>query len=98
DQYLFGHELMVAPVTSYGTRERSVYLPKGANWYDFNTGELHQGGKTVTVKAPLTQIPLLVKAGAIVPMGPVTQYVDEQPDAPLTLNVYTGADGKFSLY
>jgi alpha-D-xyloside xylohydrolase len=98
DQYLFGHELMVAPVTAYGARERQVYLPKGAGWYDFHSGELHQGGKTVTVKAPLTQIPLLVKAGAIVPMGPVTQYVDEHPDAPLTLNVYTGADGKFSLY
>jgi alpha-D-xyloside xylohydrolase len=98
DQYLFGHELLVAPVTAYGVRERSVYLPKGASWYDFQTGALHQGGKTVTLKAPLTQIPLLVKAGAILPLGPVTQYVDEHTDAPLTLNVYTGADGKFSLY
>lgn len=98
DQYLFGHDLMVAPVTVYGARERSVYMPKGAAWYDFYTGELHKGGATVVLKAPVTRMPLLVKAGAILPMGPVTQYVDEHPDAPLTLNVYTGADGQFSLY
>ncbi|KQW93653.1 alpha-xylosidase [Massilia sp. Root418] len=98
DQYLFGHSLMVAPVHVYGARERSVYMPKGASWYDFDTGEVHQGGAAVTVKAPYGRIPVLVKAGAILPMGPVTQYVDERPDAPLTLNVYTGADGSFSLY
>ncbi len=98
DQYMFGHDLMVAPVHVYGARERSVYLPKGAAWYDFYTGELHQGGAAVVVKAPATRIPLLVKAGAILPMGPVTQYVDEHPDAPITLNIYTGADGQFSLY
>lgn len=98
DQYLFGHDLMVAPVYVYGARERKVYMPKGAAWYDFYTGEVHKGGATVTVKAPATRIPLLVKAGAILPMGPVTQYVDERPDAPITLNIYTGADGQFSLY
>jgi alpha-D-xyloside xylohydrolase len=98
DQYLFGHDLLVAPVTAYGARSRSVYLPKGAAWYDFYTGALHRGGQVVEVPAPAIRIPLLVRAGAIVPLGPVTQYVDERPDAPLTLNVYTGADGKFSLY
>jgi alpha-D-xyloside xylohydrolase len=98
DQYLFGHNLMVAPVYEYGARQRKVYMPKGATWYDFDTGEVHQGGTSVSVKAPYGRIPVLVKAGAIVPMGPVTQYVDEKPDAPLTLTVYTGADGKFSLY
>jgi alpha-D-xyloside xylohydrolase len=98
DQYLFGHSLMVAPVHVYGARERSVYMPKGTSWYDFDTGEVHKGGASVTVKAPYGRIPVLVKAGAILPMGPVTQYVDERPDAPLTLNVYTGADGSFSLY
>jgi alpha-D-xyloside xylohydrolase len=98
DQYLFGHDLMVAPVHVYGARERSVYMPKGAAWYDFHTGELHKGGSTATVKAPTARMPMLVRAGAILPMGPVTQYVDEHPDAPLTLNVYTGADGSFSLY
>jgi alpha-D-xyloside xylohydrolase len=83
---------------AYGARERSVVMPQGANWYNFHTGELYQGGTTATIKAPLSQIPLLVKAGAIVPMGPVTQYVDEHPDAPITLNIYTGANGQFSLY
>jgi alpha-D-xyloside xylohydrolase len=98
DQYLFGHDLLVAPVYVYGARERSVYMPKGANWYDFYTGELHKGGSKASIKAPETRMPLLVKAGAILPVGPVTQYVDEKPDAAITLNVYTGADGKFSLY
>jgi alpha-D-xyloside xylohydrolase len=98
DQYLFGRDLMVAPVVVYGARERSVYMPKGASWYDFHTGQLHKGGATVTMKAPAARIPMLVKAGAIMPMGPVMQYVDEKPDAPLTLTVYTGANGSFSLY
>lgn len=98
DQYLFGRSMLVAPVYVYGARERSVYMPKGADWYDFYTGELHKGGSTATIKAPETRMPVLVKAGAILPMGPVTQYVDEKPDAPTTLNVYTGADGKFTLY
>jgi alpha-D-xyloside xylohydrolase len=98
DQYLFGHDIMVAPFTVYGARERGVYMPKGAAWYDFYTGEVYKGGASVSVKAPATRIPLLIKAGAILPMGPVMQYVDEHPDAPLTLNVYTGADGGFSLY
>jgi len=98
DQYLFGRSMLVAPVYVYGARERSVYMPKGADWYDFYTGELHKGGSTATIKAPETRMPVLVKAGAILPMGPVTQYVDEKPDAPITLNVYTGADGQFTLY
>ncbi|WP_443750312.1 TIM-barrel domain-containing protein [Asticcacaulis solisilvae] len=98
DQYLFGHALLVAPVTEYQARSREVYLPKGADWYNFYTGEKLTGGKRTQVDAPVTQIPLFVRAGAIVPMGPVTQYVDEKPDAPLTLTVYTGADGTFSLY
>ncbi|TWI67767.1 alpha-D-xyloside xylohydrolase [Pseudoduganella lurida] len=98
DEYLFGHAFLVAPVYAYGARERSVYLPKGAQWYDYHTGQRHEGGRTVTAPAPETRMPLFVKAGSIVPMGPVTQYVDEKPDAPVTLKVYAGADGKFSLY
>ena len=98
DQYLFGHAIMVAPVYTYGARSRSVYLPAGASWYNYYTGEKSTGGKTVDVEAPVTQIPLFIKAGSLIPTGPVTQYVDEKPDAPLTVNVYTGADGSFSLY
>jgi alpha-D-xyloside xylohydrolase len=59
---------------------------------------LHKGGAAVTVKAPASRIPLFVKAGSVIPMGPVTQYVDEQPDAPIRLQVYAGANGQYSLY
>jgi len=98
DQYLFGHDFLVAPVTSYGARERSVYLPMGATWYDFDTGAVHKGGSAITAAAPAARMPLFVKAGAIIPTVPVQQYVDQQPDAPVTLKVYTGANGEFSLY
>jgi alpha-D-xyloside xylohydrolase len=98
DQYMFGPAMMVAPVSAYKVRERMVYMPRGANWYDFYTGQLHQGGAAVSVKAPASQIPLFVKAGSVVPMGPVTQYVDEQPDAPIRLQVYAGANGQYILY
>jgi alpha-D-xyloside xylohydrolase len=98
DEYLFGHAFLVAPVSEYKATSRSVYLPAGADWYDFYTGEHVNGGQTITANAPLSQMPLYVKAGSVVPMGPVTQYVDEKPDAPLTFMVYTGADGTFSLY
>ncbi len=98
DEYLFGKAILVAPVYEYGARTRSVYLPAGADWYDFYTGEKHTGGVQVTANAPVTQMPLFIRAGSIVPTGPVTQYVDEKPDAPLVITVYTGADGAFSLY
>jgi alpha-D-xyloside xylohydrolase len=98
DEYLFGHAFLVAPVSEYKATSRSVYLPAGADWYDFYTGERLAGGKSITANAPLSQMPLYVKAGSVVPMGPVIQYVDEKPDAPLTFTVYTGADGSFSLY
>jgi alpha-D-xyloside xylohydrolase len=98
DEYMFGKAFLVAPVYEYGARSRSVYLPKGADWYDFYNGQRLPGGQKVTAAAPITQMPLFVRAGSIVPTGPVTQYVDEKPDAPLTLIVYTGADGAFSLY
>ncbi|MGA9658398.1 MAG: TIM-barrel domain-containing protein [Asticcacaulis sp.] len=98
DEYLFGHAFLVAPVYAYKARSRSVYLPADADWYNYYTGEKHTGGQSIDVNAPVTEMPLFVKAGSVVPVGPVTQYVDEKPDAPLTLNVYTGADGSFSLY
>lgn len=98
DQYLFGKSMLVAPVTRYGATSRPVYFPGTATWFNVWTGEAVKGGETRTVAAPLDQMPVFVKAGAIVPMGPVTQYVDEKPDAPLTVLVYTGADGSYSLY
>ncbi len=98
DEYMFGHALLVAPVHDYLARSRGVYLPAGADWYNFYTGAKARGGQSLSVDAPVTQIPLFVKAGSLLPVGPVTQYVDEKPDAPITINVYTGADGTFSLY
>ncbi|WP_428312892.1 TIM-barrel domain-containing protein [Hydrocarboniphaga sp.] len=98
DAYMFGKSILVAPVYRYQATSRSVYFPAGADWYNAYTGEKVQGGNSQTVAAPLDQIPLFVKAGAILPTGPVTQYVDQKPDAPLTLYVYTGANGRYGLY
>ncbi|ESQ80066.1 TIM-barrel domain-containing protein [Asticcacaulis sp. YBE204] len=98
DAYMFGKAFLVAPVYRYKATSRAVYFPAGASWYNAWTGAVVKGGQTMTVAAPLDQMPLFVRAGSIVPMGPVIQYVDEKPDAPLTINVYTGADGNYSLY
>ncbi len=98
DQYLFGPAFLVAPVTTFKATTRPVYLPAGTSWIDFETGKRYDGGQTIEAAAPLQRMPLLVRAGAIVPRTVVQQYVDEKPDAPLTIEVYTGADGTFSLY
>ena len=98
DQYLFGPAFLVAPVASFKATSRPVYLPAGSSWIDFETGRRYGGGQTVDADAPLQRMPLFVRAGSIVPRTVVQQYVDEQPDAPLTIEVYTGADGSFSLY
>ena len=70
DQYLFGPAFLVNPVSDQGARSRAVYLPAGADWYDFNTGALHAGGQTIDASAPLARMPLFVRAGSIVPTGP----------------------------
>jgi alpha-D-xyloside xylohydrolase len=98
DQYLFGHALLVAPVTEFKARERQVYLPAGTGWYDLYSGRFEQGGRTIAAAAPYERIPVFVRAGSILPTGPELQYTREKPDAPLTLTVYAGADGRFSLY
>ena len=98
DQYLFGDALLVAPVSEYKARERGVYFPGTTRWYDFTTGQAYRGGTRATVAAPYGRMPLFVRAGAVLPMGPVMQYTDEHRDAPLTVAVYAGADGSFSLY
>lgn len=77
---------------------RSVYLPAPTNWYDFWTGEIYPGGQTLTFDAPIDKIPLLVKAGAILPMGPFVQYATEKQPDPLEIRIYSGADGEFALY
>jgi alpha-D-xyloside xylohydrolase len=98
DEYLFGPAFLVAPVTEYKARSREVYLPAGSTWYDFYTGRSMRGGRTVTAAAPYERMPLFVRAGAIVPTGPAIQHTGESTGGAVTLNVYTGADGSFSLY
>ncbi len=98
DQYMFGPAFLISPVHEYGARSRRVYLPSGTRWYDFHGGAIYDGGTTVMAAAPLEHMPVFVRAGAIVPVGPEIQYTGEKPDAPLVLQVYTGADGSFSLY
>jgi alpha-D-xyloside xylohydrolase len=80
-------------------RARSVYLPATAGgWYDFWSGELRKGGRSIDAAAPFDSIPVHVRAGSIVPTGPDRQYATEKVDGPITVRVYTGADGAFSLY
>jgi alpha-D-xyloside xylohydrolase len=97
DQYMFGPAFLVNPVMDYKARSRAVYLPK-ADWYDFWTGGMTGGGRSVTVDAPFDTMPIYVRAGSIVPVGPELQYTTEKPADPVTLYVYTGSDGAFTLY
>jgi alpha-D-xyloside xylohydrolase len=97
DQYMFGPSIMVAPVYHYGERSRQVYLPEGT-WYDFYTGKAIDGGKTVTIDAPYSRMPLLVKAGAIIPAGGDIQSTAETEQQPITIFVAAGKDGEFTLY
>jgi len=98
DEYLFGREFLVAPVTTFRARSRPVYLPAGADWYDFNSGAYLKGGQSIEAAAPYERMPLFVRAGSIVPAGPEIMNTGEQPDGPIVLHVFTGADGQFSLY
>jgi alpha-D-xyloside xylohydrolase len=98
DQFLFGPALLASPVTAYQVRSRPVHLPPAAAWYNFWTGAALPGGQTVDAPAPYDAMPLHVRAGSIVPAGPDLQYTDEKPADPITLYVYAGADGAFTLY
>ena len=110
DQFLFGTALLVCPVTSpmyYGPGSdpllnvekcRNVYLPAGGAWFDFWTGQRHEGGQTIRCAAPLETLPLFVRAGTLLPLGPDVQFAAEKPADPIELRVYAGADGELSLY
>lgn len=96
DQYMFGPSLMVCPVYEYKARSREVYLPAG-DWYDFNTGRHLEGGRTIEADAPYERMPLFVRAGAIIPTGgEIASTATPQHD--LTIEVWAGADGTFTLY
>ena len=96
-EYLWGRDLLVAPVFTQGAEAREVYLPVG-DWYDWWTGERLSGGRTVTRQVDLATMPIYARAGAVIPFDPVRQYMDEPVDEPTTIKVFRGADGEFTLY
>jgi alpha-D-xyloside xylohydrolase len=98
DEYLFGPSLLINPVYTYKQRSKQVYLPKGAGWYDLYKGQYFDGGQNVNADAPYERMPVFVKSGSILPFGPEIQYTSEKKADPITLYVYTGADGSFNLY
>jgi alpha-D-xyloside xylohydrolase len=95
NQFMYGPAMMVSPITAQGQTSRDVYLPAG-KWYNFWTGATANSGD-ITVDAPLSQIPLHVRAGSILPMGPDIQYAAERADT-IELRVYPGKDGAFTIY
>jgi len=107
DQYMFGPAFLVNPVTQQlytGSnandlpKTRKVYLPTGTKWYDFWTGETLNGGQSINAAAPIDVMPLYVKAGSIVPMGPNVEYATQATSAPIELRIYPGANGEFKFY
>jgi alpha-glucosidase/alpha-D-xyloside xylohydrolase len=97
DEYLWGRDILVAPVVEKGASSRRLYLPAGT-WFDFWTGERMDGGREVDRAVDLATMPLYVRAGAIVPMGPVKQYTAAPAEGPLTITVYPGTDGSFEVF
>jgi len=97
DEYLWGRDILVAPVVARGATSRRLYLPRG-QWIDFWTNELMEGGREIDRPVDLETMPLYVRAGAVLPMGPVKQYVGENVAEPASLVVYPGANGSSSLY
>jgi alpha-glucosidase/alpha-D-xyloside xylohydrolase len=97
DEYLWGRDLLVAPIVEKGATERKLYLPEG-DWYDFWTNERRAGKRELTRKVDLATMPLYVRAGAILPLDPVRQYTAEPTAEPTTVRVYPGRDGELRLY
>jgi hypothetical protein len=91
-------QMLVQPITTAGATSATVMLPAGASWIHYWSGAVYAGGTTVTVAAPLEQVPLFVKAGSIIPLGPTVRYVDELPADPLTLDVYPAGKTSYTFY
>jgi alpha-D-xyloside xylohydrolase len=110
DQFMFGPSLLINPVTHpmyYSLnstplenveKARSVYLPAGTGWYDFWTGQHYEGGQTIFADAPIQKLPLFVRSGSILPIGPEIQFVDQSTNEPIELHIYSGQDAEFELY
>jgi alpha-glucosidase (family GH31 glycosyl hydrolase) len=98
DEYLFGPNILVAPIFDQRFVARDIYLPRGV-WYHFWSGQPVQGGREFKAQyADISKMPLYIRAGTILPLGPVKQYTGEVVDGPLTLQIYPGADGQFMVY
>ena len=97
DQYLWGRDLLVAPVVEKGATSRQIYLPRGV-WYDFWTRERTEGGREITRDVDLETMPLYVRAGSILPLGPVKQHTGDPSNGPLSISIYPGQDGSSLLY
>jgi alpha-D-xyloside xylohydrolase len=97
DQFMYGPAFLVSPVTEPGATERRMYLPAG-RWYDFWNGTTRDGGHALNEAAPLDRLPLFVRAGSIIPLGPEVEWASQKPADPIELRIYTGADGDFALY
>ena len=97
DEFMWGRDMLIAPVVEKGVSTRRVYLPKG-DWYDFWTNERVVGGREIDKQVDLATLPIYVRAGAVIPMGPVKQYTDEKVDAPTELLVFPGVNGTASWY
>ncbi|HMH07493.1 MAG TPA: TIM-barrel domain-containing protein [Terriglobales bacterium] len=98
DQFMFGPAVLVSPVLKQDATHRTVYLPESPLWYDFWTGASTKGGREIEAEASLDRIPLFVRAGSIVPLGPEIEYADQKPAGPIELRIFRGANGKFDLY
>lgn len=114
NEYLFGSSILVCPVTeeqyfpldtllnkpcpSSNAASINVYLPKSTRWIDFWTGEQFEGGENVQRETPINILPLFIRAGSIIPMGPILQFTDEKAADPIELRIYPGADGSFTLF
>jgi alpha-D-xyloside xylohydrolase len=98
DQYMFGPAFLVSPITEEGITSRFVCLPPAKGWYDFWTGSKLAGDQRILAPAPLNRIPLYVKAGTILPLGPDLEYATMKSEAPLEIRIYRGGDASFQLY
>jgi alpha-D-xyloside xylohydrolase len=97
DQYMYGPAFLVSPVTEPGATTRRLYLPQG-KWYDFWSGTSTTGGNVIDAAAPLDRMPLYIRAGSILPMGPELEWSTQKPADPIEVRVYRGADGDFTIY
>jgi alpha-glucosidase/alpha-D-xyloside xylohydrolase len=96
-EYLWGRDILVAPVVERGAAKRDLYLPRG-QWFDFWNESPVEGGRQISRPVDLGTIPLYVRAGAILPFGPLKQYTAQPAAGPTELVIYPGADGSFTLY